>query len=399
MLLNQSRAVAVMEENGLDALIATHPNHVTYATNYGGHSPRIYLDRMVFAVLPKDMTAALLFPIGDSPYLAENREFIWAPEMWTYGNPKITWPEDLQADAAEQRLIDLLQDKDHNAGSFPELIARVLKSKGLDKATIGLDESGFDTETDRKLREACPNVMFRPAHEIWREIELIKTEEELDRLRKAASANEEAVTAVKAQVREGISEAELMQAYREEVAKRSGILEFWNTAGGRRAGGFFPSGDYRLQKGDLYRFDAGMVLNHYHADTGGVWVLGDPTQRQQTLYETITAGMEAALEIVRPGSTYEAVWRAGVDAVKDRGIPNYDLLRPDLGHGIGIEPRVPSVARGNQRRIEENMVINVEVPYYEIGYGGFQLEYSLVVTESGYEFLFPVKRELSVISV
>ena len=52
MLLNQSRAIMYMKKNGMDALIATHPNHVTYASNYGGHSPRIYLDRMVFSVLP-----------------------------------------------------------------------------------------------------------------------------------------------------------------------------------------------------------------------------------------------------------------------------------------------------------------------------------------------------------
>ena len=41
------------------------------------------------------------------------------------------------------------------------------------------------------------------------------------------------------------------------------------------------------------------------------------------------------------------------------------------------------------------MIINVEVPYYEIGYGGFQTEYTLLVTPSGYEFLIPGKRELS----
>ena len=59
MLLNQPRAVALMKKHGMDALIATHPNHVTYATNYGGHSPRIYLDRMVFSVLPADLKAAI----------------------------------------------------------------------------------------------------------------------------------------------------------------------------------------------------------------------------------------------------------------------------------------------------------------------------------------------------
>src|SRR4030042_4045846 len=130
MLLNQPRAIAYMKQKGLDALIATHPNHVTYATNYGGHSPRIYLDRLVLAILPIDMKAALLTPIGDAPYLAEDRASIWAPEIWTYGTSKITWPDDLKPDADERRIIDIIQDRDHNAKSLPDLVARVLAVKG-----------------------------------------------------------------------------------------------------------------------------------------------------------------------------------------------------------------------------------------------------------------------------
>lgn len=398
MLLNQPRAQACMEKYGLDALIATHPNHVTYATNYGGNTPRIYFDQMVFAILPPDMNAALLTGTMEAPYLAENRKDIWVPQIWTYGTSKITWPEDLQADKHEQRLIEILKDREHNAGSLAELIARVFESMKLNKkATIGLDESGLSAAMHKTILETCPKVVFVPAHHIWREIELIKTEEELVRLRKAAEANLKAVAAVMHQVREGISEAELMQVYREEVARQGGVLEFWNTAGGRRAGGFFPSGDYRLRKGDLYKYDAGMVLDLYHADTGGVCVLGAPTRRYKEIYRSLSVGMDAALAAVRPGATYEDVWRAGVEAVRACGIPDYDLLRSDIGHGIGIEARVPNLAKGNKLVIEEGMVINVELPYYEVGYGGFQREYSIVVTKTGYEFLIPVELGLVVI--
>ena len=399
MLLNQPRAVAFMKKNGMDALIATHPNQVTYASNYGGHSPRIYLDRMVFSVLPCDLNAAILAPIGDASYLAQNRGSIWAPEIWTYGTSKITWPDDLKPDADERRLLEIIQDKDHNAKSLPDLVALVLARKGLDRGVIGLDESGLNPEMYDKILKTCPNAVFRPAVEIWREIELIKTAEELERMRKAASVNEEAVATVMKQIRLGVSEAELMQVYNVDMARRGGVMEFWNSAGGRRGGGFFPSGNYKLQKGDLYRFDAGMVLDHYHADTGGVCVLGEPTRRQSEIYEKIKTGMQAALAVVRPGSTYEDVWRAGVNAVKERGIGNYDILRPDLGHGIGIEPRTPSIARGNTMPLEAGMVINVEVPYYEIGYGGFQIEYTLLVTPSGYELLIPAERKLLVMDV
>jgi Xaa-Pro dipeptidase len=397
MLLNQYRAKACMKKYGLDAMIATNPNHVTYATNFGGNTPRIYFDQMVFAILTRDMNAALLSGIIEAPYLVENRKNIWVHEIWTYGTSKITWSESLKPDKGEQRVIEILKDSDHNAGSLPELIARVLEKMKLNKATIGLDESGLSASMEKVILQTCPNITFVPAHNIWREIELIKTQEELVRLRKAALANKKAVATVMNQVCIGISEAELMQVYREEVARQGGELEFWNTAGGRRSGGFFPSGDYRLRKGDLYRYDAGMVLNYYHADTGGVCVLGEPTKRHKEIYESLSMGMDAALDAIRLGATYEDVWRAGVDVVSAQKIPHYDILRSDIGHGIGIEARVPNLAKGNKLIIEENMVINVELPYYEVGYGGFQREYSVVVTKSGYEFLIPVELGLVVV--
>ena len=139
-----------MRKHGLDALIATQPNHVTYASNYGGHSPRIYPDRMVYAILPLDMRAALLAPIGDASYLAENRASIWVPEIWTYGTSKITWPADLQPDADEQRLISIIQDKDHNAKSLPELIAHVLEARGLSR---GNHRPGRKRADRRDVRE------------------------------------------------------------------------------------------------------------------------------------------------------------------------------------------------------------------------------------------------------
>ena len=395
MLLNQPRALKLMERHGLDALIATNPNHVTYASNYGGHTPRIYEEKEAFALLPRDTSqAALLAHIGEASYLAEKREEVWVPEIWTYGTSKIAWPADLRPDADEERLLAILKDKERNARSLPELLARALDAKGLGGAVIGLDESGLTAGLHARLKAACPKADFRPARAVWREIELIKTEEELARLRRAAHVNEEAVAEVMSQLRAGVSEAALLQTYREAVARRGGALEFWNSAGGRRAGDFFQSGAYRLRKGDTYRFDAGLVLDHYHADTGGVAVIGPPTARQREIYATITAGMQAALEKVRPGATCEDVWRAGVETVARRGIKDYDVLRSDLGHGIGIEPRVPDLMRGNTLVLEPGMVINVEVPYYEVGYGGFQLEYSLLLTAPGHERLIPNSRDL-----
>jgi len=43
--------------------------------------------------------------------------------------------------------------------------------------------------------------------------------------------------------------------------------------------------------------------------------------------------------------------------------------------------------------LEENMVINLETPYYYLGVGSFHIEKSFVVTTRGFRELIPQKRE------
>lgn len=88
-----------------------------------------------------------------------------------------------------------------------------------------------------------------------------------------------------------------------------------------------------------------------------------------------------------------------MDAVRKSGIPDYK--RVHLRHGIGIEmydapyiraaegasPVLPGMEADVP--LEENMTINIEVPYYELEFGGFQIEYTLVITNTGYEFIVP----------
>ena len=79
-----------------------------------------------------------------------------------------------------------------------------------------------------------------------------------------------------------------------------------------------------------------------------------------------------------------------------------------LGLAIGIECRdypiftkpvkatSPFLPGSYDVPIEENMVISIEVPYTELGLGGFQVEYTLLVKKDGCEKLYPHTRELVV---
>jgi Xaa-Pro dipeptidase len=97
-----------------------------------------------------------------------------------------------------------------------------------------------------------------------------------------------------------------------------------------------------------------------------------------------------------------------VAVVEKAGLKDYPKLAHFCGHGIGIEARdypiftkpvkatSPFLPGTYDLPVEEGMVISIEVPYAELGLGGFQVEYTLLVKKDGCEKLYPHERELVV---
>ncbi len=235
---------------------------------------------------------------------------------------------------------------------------------------------------------------------------MVKTKDEIELLRRAATINEGGIKAFLGRVEEGVTEKDLCKVFHHYLIENGAEKGHWNSSGGTRSGALFPPSDYRLKKGDLFRFDVGCTYHNYFADTGGVYVLGrDPGEKEKRIYEALQAGREVALSLVKPGVRPSEIFNATMGVVRRNGIPDYK--RYHLGHGIGLEfydyPLIgpggmaPSVllAGGGDTALEENMTVNIELPYYELGFGGFQVEQTLVVTKAGFEFIVPYNRRFS----
>ncbi|RPJ37472.1 MAG: aminopeptidase P family protein, partial [Deltaproteobacteria bacterium] len=231
----------------------------------------------------------------------------------------------------------------------------------------------------------------------------------------AGVRNERAMQTVLRHLAEGVREDDLTQIFLEQTAKEGSVFEFWNSAAGTDSsmhimanGHFYPPSNYRLKKGDLFRYDGGSVFRRYHSDAGGCAVLGTPTRRQRECYRAIEIGMETAMEMLRPGEIPSHIFEKATAAVEKAGLRDYGKLANICGHGIGIEARdypiftrpmkasSPFLPGSYDLPVEEGMVISLELPYGEMGLGGFQIEYTLLVGKNGCEKLFPHNRELVV---
>jgi Xaa-Pro aminopeptidase len=102
----------------------------------------------------------------------------------------------------------------------------------------------------------------------------------------------------------------------------------------------------------------------------------------------IHAGIAAMFEMAAPGVRVVDLVARGLETVRANGIP--DFRRHHLGHGIGLEMYefpVLSPTQSPDVVLVEGEVLNFEVPFYEMGTGGLQIEDTVLVTNAGVEVL------------
>jgi Xaa-Pro aminopeptidase len=395
MLLNAPRAEGVMRDAGLDALVVATQENLLYATGVLNVNAFV-LPRMVqaYAVVPRDRLDApsLVMGVGDADQALS--AFPGVGPLYTFGSFYREAPQAEALNDEEVRLLALTGPAGRRA-SPAEALAAAIRDAGLERATLGLDEEGLAPGIRAQLVDLLPGARLVDASALIRRIRMVKTAGEIARLRRAQAACERGIAAVAAMARRGVTEREMVAAYTAAVAQAGGRVTFALIKVGRNAAlGQLPPTDTPLRPGDHVWFDVGAQVEGYHADLARVLVLGEPTPKLRAFYRAALEGEERAFAITRPGLPADRLFHEVVETVRAAGIRHY--RRHHVGHGIGVEVYDPPVLNdAAAMAVEAGMVINVETPYYELGWGAVHVEDPYLVGPDGRnEWLTTMSREL-----
>lgn len=386
MLLNKERTNKIMDKYGLYALIATTVENVTYTSNFRSFAQPLLYGVNVFSLIPRSAEPALIIPFGEADLVAD-AGLPLIKDIRFYGKFFVNQPvREVTLTESQKRLDKILKESKPEKDAVDAFV-KVIKEKGLETEKLGLDEKGIDHWTWKRVREELPSADLVKAYSILREIRMVKTDEEIKRLKRAAKITETAMDVALEMAEEGISESELVREFEKVEMEHGGIPVFTVIGCGvRSAFGNAKPTDYRLKQGDIIRLDCGCMYKDYYSDIAKVAVLGQPTEKQKRYYTAIVKGAEKAINAIRPGVKASELFSLAVETVRKEGIPHYE--RHHVGHGIGIELYdKPIISPEDETPLEENMIINIETPYYEIGFGGLQIEDTLVVTNKGFEYI------------
>ncbi len=392
MLLNAPRLFAAMKRAGLDAVVATAPENVTYASGFWSMSQWIRRGPQTYVLLPGEGRGAQAVVVSTGALDLVADQEVAAADVRRYGFFAVEG--DGCGDLAErdQRLARLLEDSDY--GDPVSALVSAIRDRDLESAAIGVDEMGILPQHLDKLALLLPKAKIARAAELFRHVRAVKTPEEVSRLRRSARIAELSIDSALAVAREGATERDLANAFHgRTIAEGAMPVLGVICTGPRSALSSGQPGDRRLEPGDVIRFDVGGRYQHYRADISRIAVLGEPAPKVRDYHRAIRAGLLHAHALIRPGVRTAEVFRQVVETVRREGIPHY--RRNHVGHGIGLDGYdAPNITPGSDEVFEEGMCICVETPYYEMGFAGLQVEDMLHVTRDGVESLMSTSSEL-----
>ena len=366
-----------MADSPFDALVLGVPENVGYATGYRSVAGDIFSSHRMAAVVTAD-DVAVAAPAADAGAISEHPVRLEAYGRFFFEGPDGSHPAVSAAD----------QHPDFGS-ALRAACSSVSGIVGVDGAVLpGSDAASALPDPDRVADAGAWMARVRS----------VKLPGEVELLGAAAHLAEKGIEAAIAGAAPGATERDLARIVASTMTNGGGMPRFVVVTSGERSALSDSRATERiLRPGDLVRLDVGCTVDGYWSDVGRTAVVGAPDRLQNDRYAAILAGEEAQLEVFRAGVTGGHLFDVAVAAVEAGGIKPY--RRHHCGHGIGssvYEP--PSVApAGADHVLAAGMVLCLETPYYEIGWGGMMVEDTLVATTDGYDLLTHIDRGMRVI--
>ncbi len=228
------------------------------------------------------------------------------------------------------------------------------------------------------------------------ELRMLKSAEEIARIRRSVETNSRAFEQTVARFRPGMKEQDLAAELEYRMRRLGAEKASFETivAGGLR--GALPHAQptaARLTPGSLVVVDMGAFQDGYASDMTRMLFVGKPTPRVKRTYRAVLEAQMAAIAAVRPGVGTAAVDRAARRVLKRHGLDKAFIH--STGHGLGLEiHEPPRLGRRDKGVLREGMAVTIEPGVYLEDFGGIRIEDTIVVTAGGCEVLTPTSKEL-----
>jgi Xaa-Pro dipeptidase len=265
----------------------------------------------------------------------------------------------------------------------------------------GFESHRLAYDDHRVMAEAVEGVELVRAPGLVEEQRLVKDRDEIESLRAACAAADQALADMIATgaIRVGRTEREIARDLENLMYDHGAAAPSFESivaAGANSAVPHHRPTDTVLVEGDFVKLDFGALVDGYHSDMTRTLVLGEPADWQVEIYQLVATAQAAGCTAVAPGARTADVDRAARAVIEEAGYG--DLFVHGLGHGVGLQiHEAPSLVKSGTGTLAEGMTVTVEPGVYLAGKGGVRIEDTLVVRGGEPELLTLTAKDLVVI--
>lgn len=370
-----------MKERGIDALVVRAPDNVLYLTNYWpmkGYS---------MAIFPSEGETTLHVV---EPQLSDTRETVWTDRTPTFPpyDPNDPRPPYVRS---RKRAIQTLKDRNLDGTVGIELTQSVqLHDRMVGEPTVYYEDYFKD------FREAADEVVDATA--LLGELRMIKTEQELKRMRFANDLASEALEHARDNLEpETMKESDVAAmlegyvsnhgiGYDDRIQMARGFAIVWS---GEGIATFTQTHDNPISTNEPTLCEFWCGIDGYWTDLTRNLVPGDnPKDEYCDLLDTLLEIQENGARYARPGASMPELDRMMREQIAEAGYPGQPSH--PVVHGIGARiHEAPWPHQEGTGTLRENMVLSIEPGVYWEGGGGLRVEDSYLVKEDETEKLCP----------
>ena len=346
-----------MKKAGYDALISISPENTTYTAGVAIPSQSIIRQRHVICLVPA---------IGSPKMIVVNMEESFA--------------------RANAQIKDVRAYNEFTEGPM-EFLADAIKEWRLERGRVGIELDYLPARDYKKLTAFLPKVTFEDAEPFFGKLRMIKTEEEIEKLRWAGRAAEKVHHDSFGKIRPGMTELDLASfivhgLYEEGIDQ---VVKLVVGAGDRCSHANPAPTKNVIKRGDMIRVDIFGSLSSYLSDVARTAVVGKPTAFQKETWKKLIEARAVTLENIRPGVHSQDVYQRFSKKFREMDLEPINFV----GHGLGLTLHEdPYINKFSDTILQPGMVLCVEPYYMMVDQNmGFQIEDEIIVTEKGYELI------------
>lgn len=345
---------ARLKEENLDALLITNSYNRCYMTNFTGTA------------------GVVLVSADDAVFITDFR-----------------YTEQAEKEIHDFRIVQ------HTKTIIEEVAAQI---KVMQAEIVGFEKDDLSFGL-YELYNKEVQARLKPVSGIVEKLRMVKTDDELTVLKKAANIADHAFSHIITFIRPGIKELDVaneLEFFMRKQGATSSSFDIIVASGLRSALPHGVATNKIIETGDFVTLDYGALYNGYISDITRTVAVGEPADKLKEIYNITLTAQALAIKEIKPGMT-------GIEA--DAIARNYivskgygEAFGHSTGHGIGLEVHeAPGLSFRSKTILEPNMTVTVEPGIYLPEIGGVRIEDDIVITATGNERLTHATKELLIL--